>query len=129
MKIYSFDTNPSEQNTDRFFNVFEKNMEYNRNITLYEYIIPREFEMRLDLISNDIYNSSSYIEELMLINNIISPYSLKETQVIFYCSVSDMSLLYVKDDMKDTDALRDEIIAASQKRLQIIKLLIKYHQH
>jgi hypothetical protein len=117
MKIYSFDvkslTRKKEQ--DYLYNVFEKNIVYNNTIQLYRYFVPREYEMRLDLISKDIYGSNNYIEELMVINNIINPYSIKESQVIYYCTQSEISSLYKKDDMLDgIDENREKIIKASQ---------------
>ena len=113
MKIYSFDIS-SLKLKDKLFNIFQKNIEYNNKIQLYTYIVPREYAMRLDLISNRIYGSSSYVEELMVINNIINPYSVKENQEIYYCSSNNLNYLYVKDNLSDDDGMREEIIKASQ---------------
>jgi len=112
MKIYSFDINTIKLK-DKLFNIFQKNIQHSTNIQLYKYIVPREYEMRLDLISNRIYGSSNYVEELMVINNIISPYSVKENQEIYYCSANNLDYLYVKDDIEDDD-IRENIIQASQ---------------
>ncbi len=114
MNIYSFDVKTLSKNDDNLFDVFEKNIKYSNTIILHKYFIPREFEMRLDLISNELYGNSKYIEELMVINNIISPYSLKENQMIYYCSIDDMQSLYTKDDMKENDKIREAIIKSSQ---------------
>ncbi len=62
MKILSFDGSASykivrdpEQNN--LFNLFQKNVMVVPNITLSTYIVPREYEMRLDRISNQIYGT------------------------------------------------------------------------
>ena len=113
MKIYSFDISPIKLK-DKLFNIFQKNVEYNNTIQLYRYVVPKEYEMRLDLISNRIYGSTDYIEELMLINNIINPYSVKENQDIYYCSEDNIASLHTTDNLKDNDELRDKILKAEQ---------------
>ena len=113
MKIYSFDISPIKLK-DKLFNIFQKNIEYNNTIQLYKYIVPKEYEMRLDLISKRIYGSPDYIEELMLINNIINPYSIRENQDIYYCSKDKIGSLYTTDNLLDTDELREKIIQAEQ---------------
>lgn len=114
MSIYSFDVKSISKNDENLFDIFEKNIEYSTTIPLHKYFIPREFEMRLDLISKELYGSSRYIEELMVINNIMNPYSLKENQMIYYCTINDMQALYIKDDMKENDKIRESIIKSSQ---------------
>ena len=99
MKILSFDYNkiridPKQGN---IFNLFEKNIVLNRNIKLYPYIVTREYEMRMDKISRHLYGSDDYVEELMTINDIISPYSIKEGQVLYYCSTENLQSLYTTD--------------------------------
>lgn len=113
MNIYSFDISPLKIK-DKLYNIFQKNIQYSTEIQLFTYLVPREYEMRLDLISKRIYGSSNYVEELMVINNIINPYSVKENQEIYYCDRNSLNALYVKDDLEDTDDIREKIIKASQ---------------
>lgn len=113
MNIYSFDISPLKIK-DKLYNIFQKNIQYSTEIQLFTYIVPREYEMRLDLISKRIYGSSNYVEELMVINSIINPYSIKENQEIYYCDRNSLNSLYVKDDLEDTDDIREKIIKASQ---------------
>lgn len=121
MKILSFDSDYSGNKIKRdplqgrLFNLFQKNIVLARDITLYIYIVPREFEMRLDRISNYLYGSPNYVEELMVLNDIINPYSVKEGQYIYYCSLDSMNSLYTKDDMSDENEInRQKLIASSQ---------------
>jgi len=105
MKITSFDSNINNRisrdyKQDNLFDLFQKNIIYVNNIALGLYIVPREFEMRLDRISLYIYGTSDYVEELMVLNDIISPYSVKQNQYIFYCSKENLSQLYVTDKMR-----------------------------
>ena len=121
MKILSFDNSdnnrikrdPSQGN---LFDLFQKNIVNTKNISLEIYIVPREFEMRLDRISYYIYGSSNYVEELMVLNDIINPYSIQEGQYIYFCDVDNLNLLYTTDDMMTNDVLRQQIINSSSQQ-------------
>ena len=74
-----------------------------------EYTVKREEEMRIDKISSKIYQSDQYTEELMTLNNIIDPWSIKEGDTIMFCKLSDITILYSEDDdyYKDIEKLVD----------------------
>lgn len=118
MKIVSFDDSTNkikrDPKQDNLFNLFQKNVVY-QNLSLYIYIVPREYEMRLDRISNHIYGTTDYVEELMVLNNIINPYSVKEGQEIYFCDISSLQLLYTTDIMSDDNEIkRQELINSNQ---------------
>ena len=107
MKIISFDGDYNSKikrdpKQGLLFNLFQKNIVNNPNFSLGIYTVPREFEMRLDRISNYLYGSADYVEELMVINDIINPYSVKEGQIIYFCDVNALSSLITTDDLADT---------------------------
>jgi hypothetical protein len=118
MKILSFDTTSNkikrDPNQGNLFNVFQKNTRYNKNILIDFYVVPREHEMRLDKISNFIYGSPNYVEELMILNDIINPYSVKEGQSIWFCSIDNFQNLYVNDEMLTYEEKRKSLINSSQ---------------
>jgi hypothetical protein len=121
MKIASFDGDKilrlkRDPNQGNLFNLFQKNIIINpkHNITLYSYIIQREYEMRLDKISNFLYGSPDYVEELMVINDIINPYSVKEGQYLYYCSFDNLQLFYTTDDMVEDSTTKDNLIKSSK---------------
>lgn len=116
MKILSFDTNnriKRDVNQGGLFNLFQKNIVY-KNVNLNLYIVPKEHEMRLDKISNYIYSCPDYVEELMLLNDIINPYSIKEGDSIWFCSVEALNNLYTKDDLIGNEVKRQSMIKSSQ---------------
>lgn len=115
MNIYSFDKKTLKRENN-LYDIFEKNIQYSREVPLYKYIVPKEYEMRLDLVSKKLYGSSDYTEELGIINEIINPYSIKENQDIYYCKLEDMSSLYVQDDLKEDNEIRDKVIKAATKK-------------
>ena len=120
MKILSFDNNANNRikrdpSQDNLFDLFQKNIVNTKNISLEIYIVPREFEMRLDRISYFIYGSSNYVEELMVLNDIISPYSVKEGQYIYFSQVDSLPKLYTIDDLQSQkEAARQNLINSSQ---------------
>ena len=53
------------------------------NYISYEvYKVPREFEMRPDLISAAVYNTSEYAELILKFNSISNPFTIKEGDII-----------------------------------------------
>lgn len=68
------------------------------------YIVPREHAMRLDLISHKLYGTANYVEELMKINNILNPFSIKEGDVINYVRLDLIPSMYV---VKEDRVLKD----------------------
>jgi len=125
MKIFSFDndsTNRIKRDPKQLnlFNLFQKNIRYINGIPLNIYIVPREYEMRLDRISDHIYGSTDFVEELMVLNDIISPYSVKEGQYIYFCQYENLGMLYTTDEMSDADEInRQKLIQSSQSNKNI----------
>jgi hypothetical protein len=115
MKIYSFDKKNLKKKGE-IYDIFEKNIRYSREVTLYFYIVPIEREMRLDLISKDIYGSSDYMEELIVMNHIINPYSIKVGQILNFCPKAQMNSLYTKDEMQVDDSSKQKMIKAAQSK-------------
>ena len=118
MKIFSFDgPNIFKLKRDKkqfdLFDLFQQNIIYNDNIEFKEYIVPREFEMRLDRISNQLYGNVNYVEELMLLNNILNPWSVKEGQIILFCDINIFNSLYNVDNMLSTNDDNKDIIKKS----------------
>ena len=121
MNILSFDDSTSnlikrDPNQGNLFNLFQKNI-MTINMPLNYYIVPKEFEMRMDRISNFIYGSPNYVEELMVLNDIINPYSVQEGQYIYYCDQINLQYLYTTDELINTtnnNATRQDLISSSQ---------------
>lgn len=129
MKIISFDSNSTtkikrDDKQDGLFNLFQKNIRNVQNLNLKIYLVPREHEMRLDKISNHLYGTPDYVEELMVLNDIINPYSVKEGQFIYFCSVDDLAVLQTTDEMLTSkETQRQNIIKSSQPNREKNKTL------
>lgn len=121
MKILSFDNEVNNRKIlrdpkqDNLYNLFQKNLMITKNLIVYPYLVPREFEMRLDRISNDIYGSPDFVEELMILNDIISPYSVKDGQILYFCNSNDLESLYTTDTtIENKEMNRQSLIKSSQ---------------
>lgn len=104
MKYYSFNDNIlSKQN--RFegntFDLFKSTVVDTKlnNLQKTPYIIPNEFDGRLDRVCEFLYNGENkYLEELMKINNIYNIHSIKTGDIIYYVSTEDLVSLYSEDN-------------------------------
>ena len=113
MRFYSFETLNIE--TDGFYDLFQKTMINNFNIDFSYFYVTDEYEGRIDLISNYLYGNSNYIEELMTINNIFNPWSIKNGDIIYYAkSSSDFGLMYQKDVTDNTQ--KDRILLMNKNK-------------
>ena len=55
----------------------------------------------------------------MVINDIINPYSVKEGQVLYYCTIDSAAYLYTKDELlNNTEDQRQSLINSSQPNRQ-----------
>jgi len=60
----------------------------------FEYIVPKHFEMRIDLISNDIYSTTEYSDFLLWLNRIINPFNISEGRSIKYVDPNSIPDFY-----------------------------------
>lgn len=74
-------------------NITVKSADFTEN-QLGIYVIPREYEMRLDLVSQKLYDSMEYVEELMKLNNILHPFSIKAGDIINYLPLDLLYLMH-----------------------------------
>lgn len=74
------------------------------------YVVPREFEMRLDLISNYLYGNTKYVEELMKLNSIINPFSIKQGDIINYVNVDRIVDMHSRKEDRELEQYNLELV-------------------
>lgn len=85
MKLYSLENTKRDENQDNLYDLFYPMInDVNNDLEMSTYTVPVSREMRIDLICIDIFRTDKYIDELMFINNIIDPYSIKLGDKILY---------------------------------------------
>lgn len=71
---------------------------YVPNIATYTYIVEKHEEMRIDLVSNSIYQTTQYVDFLLDYNNIDNPLNIKEGDEIKYVDAQFIVQFQVSDD-------------------------------
>jgi hypothetical protein len=72
-------------------------------VSLTPFFCTRRHNMRMDIVSNDIYKTNKYVGTLCQINNIMNPFSIKDGMVLFYTSVDEAeSLMRVPEILKQS---------------------------
>ena len=100
MEFYTFDNTNIKENLEgqRLYDFFEKTMVNDYELIYSSYIVPEEFDARLDLVCKYIYGSMDYMEELMTQNGIINPFSIKTGDELQYSYSSEvLRALYQRD--------------------------------
>ena len=105
MNFYTFENTNIKVNKEgyRLYDFFEKTMVNDKELIYSSYIVPEEFDARLDLVCKHIYGNTDYMEELMTQNGIINPFSIKPGDEIYYAySTNELPALYQRDvDIND----------------------------
>jgi len=104
MKYYSLENIKKLDN--KLYDMFYPMLKDNPQHMVYEYIIDEKHEMRIDLISKDIYGTTIYSDELLHINSIVDPLSMKKGDIIYYVNLDDLRLY--KSNYNRTNELTDD---------------------
>lgn len=100
MNLYTFENTNRKATGDGnlLYDLFEKTMVNNYSLRYSTYIVPDQYDSRLDLVCRHIYGNINYMEELMTQNNIINPFSIKSGDKLYYSySPTQLSILYQSD--------------------------------
>ena len=111
--MFSFTLKNLKRDEDGFYNLFRQTYIDSDRLELYSTYVNSNEEMRLDKISNRLYGSSIYVEELMQVNNIINIWNIKSGDIILYSSIPNYSAL--KSLEKDIDKSIESISKPNKK--------------
>jgi hypothetical protein len=112
MRSYTFEIISRDNNQDGLFNLFTRTIVDNKVNKIRDIVLEQE-EGRLDLVCKRLLGSKSYIEEMMMINNIINPFSIKSGDIIYYVSSIDLISLQYKD--KEEESVNGEEVTNPKK--------------
>jgi hypothetical protein len=124
MKLYSFENGNINYNTEvesggdtiTLFDLFQKTVIDNENIKDNLYYVKTEEICRIDNICNNIYNDTSYIEELLVMNNILNPFAIEEGKYLYYTTNStDFANMHTSDVTSDT-SLKSQILSINNNK-------------
>lgn len=81
------------------YNLFEQTFSL-RRLPNYEYIVRREEEMRIDLISFSIYKTTDYADLILNLNDIDNPLNIKYGDVLYYVPYGEIEDFRIKSTQK-----------------------------
>jgi len=83
MQNFTLDNIKRDKNQDNLCDIFSKSVV---DVPSYKYedVVQDYEESRLDLVSFRLYGTTKYVEELMVINNILNPFSISIGDTIYY---------------------------------------------
>jgi hypothetical protein len=95
------------------------------SVELIPILVEKRYDMRMDLLVNELMGSTRYVGTVCQINNILNPFALKSGDIIFYVSTDEAeSLLVVPDIIRESgvDSLlsqvKSDLINALKNRQQ-----------
>ena len=96
------------------------NMNVKNYIKYSIYKVPKEFEMRPDLISGAVYNDSLYAELILKYNGISNPFTIQEGDMILIPSLDSMRTIMAKTSGSAVDGAK--AIRNSYKYIDPLKI-------
>lgn len=91
--LYTLETAERNKNMDNLINIIDPLIYVDDTLNYYPYVVGEEESMRIDLICFNIYGNFAYIDELLTINNIINPWSIKSGDIIYFLNQDDLNVL------------------------------------
>lgn len=108
----------TQNNLYQLSNITVKTSNFTEN-ELGLYVVPREFEMRMDLISDKLYGTTEYVEELLRLNNIVNPFAIKAGDIINYIPLDQIYLMhaeYKENELQPTNLAQVDAQKDSNKQ-------------
>lgn len=112
--------NKLKRDKSELYDLIVATYKHDMSLPFFEYIISEDEEMRIDLISRNIYGSENYTEYILDYNGIDNPLNFIKGDKIKYLSLEDMekTMVEVKESyyaqkrqftvLENTDASREE---------------------
>jgi len=94
--LYTIENNIRKSNQDNLIDLVTPIVNITDDLYYYPYIVSEVEEMRIDLICLNIYGNTGYIDEILTINNIINPWSIKAGSIIYYIDEDQIPLIQSK---------------------------------
>lgn len=99
--LYTNETIQRDQKQNNLLDIIDPVVIWDDTLAYYPYTVSNEESMKPDLICFNIYGNFSYIDELLTLNNILNPWSIKAGQVIYF--VDEDSLMALRLQAKADD--------------------------
>lgn len=98
--MYNYTIDTIRRGDNGLFDLMQKTTIQSQPIAYVTYTVSQEEEMRLDLISFNIYGTTNYVEELMVVNGIMNPWTIKAGDELKIFNLNDIPLLNLTEPVK-----------------------------
>lgn len=105
--LYTLETVKRDKVNNNLYNIVDPVLGQDDTLNYYPYVVGQEEGMRIDLICFSIYGNFTYIDELLAINNIINPWSIKAGNIIYFLDEDDLISLRLAPKVDQTQILLD----------------------
>lgn len=93
--LYTLETVERSSGQTNLFNIVDPLLMVDDTLNYYPYVVAEEEAMRIDLICYSIYGNFAFIDELLTINNISNPWSIKGGSTIYFLDEDDLVTLRI----------------------------------
>lgn len=93
MEIWDLTSLARDRNQDDLYDLFDITFRNQGAFPLEEYIVEKDEEMRIDLISLKLYGNVNQVGFLLNLNEISNPLNIKERDIIRWCSLDSIDTL------------------------------------
>ena len=116
MDFYTLDNLKQDVAQNNLYNFFDATFQYLTNVLLYQYPVQGFQEMRIDLVCNDIYNSTDQCDFLLNLNNIDNPLNIMNGDIILYVDAGQID--FFKLDETTAKTLRNTYLNTNKVSTQ-----------
>jgi len=113
MDIEELNNLPRDPNQGGLYDIFVTTFVDNISVKIYGWVVPKECEMRIDLVSNSFYKNTKHAGVILALNNIQNPLSIKEGDIILYVNEKDIDKF--KQGKINSDTIRTNLVKCEQR--------------
>lgn len=103
--LYTNENTTRDAKQNNLYNIIDPLVIWDDSLTYFPYIVTEEEAMRPSIICYNIYNNFLYVDELLAINNILDPWSIKAGQTIYYLDEDSMANLELQSKRDDQEVV------------------------
>ena len=112
MDFYDLDNLARDIAQNNLYDFFDPTFQYFTGAVLYQYQVSAYEEMRIDLICNEIYGSTDYVDFLLDLNNIDNGLNILTNDILLY--VTSDQIQYFRIDETTAKTLRNTYLNANK---------------
>ncbi len=116
MEFYSIENLKKDVAQNNLYNFFDATFKYLKDIVLYTYIVQPHQEMRIDIVCNEIYKETKYVDFLLHLNQIDNPLNIMGNDEILY--VDQQQIAFFNLDESTAKSLRNTYLNVNKTTQQ-----------